>query len=306
MKASEFKDRRFDFYEFNPVQGCAVPHTIRNVNMVVSSPTATGKTVIAECAFAHHLAKDFGRVAYISPLRSLTMQKYSEWKEDYQFSQYEIIMSTGDQSAKAEELEMGRILLLTSEAFDSKTRHRTHEKWLQEIVYLVVDEAHTIGDPGRGDHLETALMRFTQINPAANICFLSATMKNASDVASWVKSLNGKDTVKIVSRWRPNKLVLNIHEIDEQGWNGWQAQIETAVVLASERKAGEKVIIFVHSKRTGNEIRKKLKEAKISSAFHNAALRPHKRKQIEELFISSISGLDVIVATSTLAAGVNL
>ena len=67
-----------------------------------------------------------------------------------------------------------------------------------------------------------------------------------------------------------------------------------------------KTIVFVHSKHTGREIMKRLRRLKIKSAFHNASVSGPVRRKIEEAFNKRMSGLNVLISTSTLGAGVNL
>ena len=65
-------------------------------------------------------------------------------------------------------------------------------------------------------------------------------------------------------------------------------------------------MVFVHSTITGAAIAKRLKSEGVRAAFHNASLAPAKRKKIEETFNSPDSGLNILVSTSTLSAGVNI
>jgi superfamily II helicase len=78
-----------------------------------------------------------------------------------------------------------------------------------------------------------------------------------------------------------------------------------AVELAIEASS-VKTIVFVHSKITGSEIAKRLKMRGVRCAFHNASIPLGKRKKIEEAFNNRMSGLNVMVSTSTLSAGVNM
>jgi replicative superfamily II helicase len=70
----------------------------------------------------------------------------------------------------------------------------------------------------------------------------------------------------------------------------------------------EKMVVFVHSKVTGKKIIKKILGLKlpVKCAFHNSSLLKNKRKEIENKFRDPHSGLNILVSTSTLSAGVNL
>jgi helicase len=168
---------------------------------------------------------------------------------------------------------------------------------------LCVDEAHLIGQKGRGDVVEVALMRFTEINPDARVVLLSATLSNVDDISKWLKSLNGKETIKIKSNWRPARIETRLHSFDEPAWD---SQIALAAQLAKESELGEKVVVFVHSKKMGKEISKLVRASGRDCAFHNASVSRNKRKKIEVAFNDPSSGLDILVSTSTLSAGVNI
>jgi DNA polymerase elongation subunit (family B) len=74
---------------------------------------------------------------------------------------------------------------------------------------VLVSNCHLLGMEGRGDHLESAMMRFSAINPKCKIIALSATMPNVKEIASWLTLLNGKKSLLIKSEWRP--VQLDIH-----------------------------------------------------------------------------------------------
>lgn len=145
-------------------------------------------------------------------------------------------------------------------------------------------------------------MRFTIMNPSARLILLSATMSNGRQVARWVKSLNNKNTKFVQSDWRPNKLNIETHVVED----GFDPKIEKAVEIGSRATFDKKVLIFVHSKTVGAEIKNRLGRKGVKCAFHNASLRRGVRENIERMFNSSHSGLNVLVSTSTLGAGVNV
>jgi len=122
-------------------------------------------------------------------------------------------------------------------------------------------------------------------------------MENAIEVARWVKSLNGKQTKCFESDWKPSHV-----EFEEVVAESAREVIDESVRIVKEGSG--KTVVFVHSKKSGREIVKRLKKVNIRSAFHNASVSKAARKKIEDQFNSG--GLDVLVSTSTLGAGVNL
>ena len=286
------------FAEFNVPQAAAVEFLDKDVNMVVSFETAVGKTVLAEGCFAYHLLGE-GRVAYVCPFKSLAEEKYDSWKDDPQLCSGGVVVSTSDMKTNPEECLDARMLIATNESFDAKSRSKAYAKWLRSLVCVVFDEAHMLADRRRGGALEASMMRLSEVNPGCRMVLLSASMANARDVASWVKSLNGKPTRCVESSWRPTRIDMEYHEVD-----GRREMICKAVELASERVG--KTVVFVHSKSVGAEVRKALKGKGVRCVFHNASVKPESRRKMERAFDSRFSGMDVLVSTSTLSAGVNI
>lgn len=300
MRTIEYPYYQPPFPEYNVAQSLAIPFLDKDNNMVVSFATAVGKTVLAEGAFAYHLQLNKEcKVIYVCPFRSLASEKYELWKKEPQLSKYGLIMSTSDTEVNILEND-ARIIITTSESFDSKTRSGIYREFLGQVSCVVFDEAHLMGDKNRGSSVEMSIIRMTRVNPSAKLILLSATMGNAMEISKWIKSLNNKPTKCITSSWRPVIVEKKYHSVGDN-----TEKINKAVELAKESQ-WFKTIIFVHSKITGAEIVKKLRSVGIRSVFHNASLTLKKRRLIEERFNDRMSGLNVIVATSTLSSGVNI
>ena len=287
------------FAEFNVAQEAVLPFLDQDVNLVISFETAVGKTVLAEGCFAHHLLNGDGRLAYVCPFKSLAYEKHTAWSEDMQLCSGGVSVSTSDIKTTPEECMDSRLLIATNESFDAKSRSRSYLKWVRSLECVVFDEAHMLSDKRRGGALEASMVRLSEVSPGCRMVLLSASMANAKEIAKWVKSLNGKPTKCVQSSWRPTRIDMEYHEV-----SGRTALISRAVELASERMG--KIVVFVHSKSLGNEIRKSLKRKRVRCAFHNASLKPAVRKKVEDAFNNKFSGMDVLVSTSTLGAGVNI
>ncbi|MHC4537231.1 MAG: DEAD/DEAH box helicase [Planctomycetota bacterium] len=307
MNTNKFPYYRLPFLTFNVAQEAVVPFLDQDCNIVICLKTAVGKTALAECAFGYHLTtSDDCKVLYSSPYKSLSREKFDSWNGDEQFSPHGVLLNTGDNTPEPHEYDTSRMIIITAETLDSKTRNPMHKEWLKKVSCVVFDEAHLIGKGDRGANLEAAMMRFSRINPQSRIILLSATLGNGMEVARWIKSLNNKPTKFIESDWRPNDLSISYHEIDDSDGESEQNKIAKAIELASQKRLNEKVIIFVHSKVLGAKLVNALNGKFIRSAFHNASVSSKRKAEIEEQFNDPYSGLDVVVATSTLAAGVNL
>jgi len=304
----------YPFDYFNPVQSEVYSHKDNSNNMIVSASTSAGKTIAAELLMDSTLHKD-QRIIYLSPLKTLTEEKYAEWQKRY--PEETIAIMTGDyllSTEKMDELLASRIVVMTSEMMDSRTRKFESERnqWMQEVGLVVVDESHILTN-SRGDAVETGIMRFTQHCPQARILFLSATMPNCDELGDWLTSLNGKNTDLIQSDWRPVKLEIHAAEYTEEtNHNGWIEywptefkKIQMAVDLVLS-KPEEKFLVFVHSKKTGRYLLNRLDEHNVNVSYHNADLDRRERMRIEKSFKDRNNGIRVLVSTSTNAWGVNL
>ncbi|HID09626.1 TPA: DEAD/DEAH box helicase, partial [Candidatus Micrarchaeota archaeon] len=120
--------RRHGFSELNPVQRAAAVHVLSGSNVVVSSPTASGKTVIAEMAILRALK--LGRKAvYTCPLSALASEHYREFRELY--PEYRVALSVGDFDSADLWAKDYDVIFTTYEKLDSIVRHGA--PWLSDV-----------------------------------------------------------------------------------------------------------------------------------------------------------------------------
>ncbi len=130
-------------------------------NFVIASPTASGKTLLAELAMLKSILHDSGKCLYVVPLNALAYEKYLNFKDNYS-AVANVGISTGDYESSSRYLERYDIIILTLEKLDSLTRVKP--SWLRQISVLVVDEAHVLGDTKSRPRLEGAIARFMSFN----------------------------------------------------------------------------------------------------------------------------------------------
>jgi len=249
---------------------------LKGKNLVLASPTASGKTLVAEfCALKHILEKD-GKVLYLTPLRALANEKYAEFKKYTAVKKrsgrkISVGISTGDFDSSDPWLERYDIIITTNEKADSLLRHRA--KWMDEISLVIADEVHLLNDAERGPTLEVVLARLMQINPDAQLLALSATVKNAEEAAEWLKAES------ITTEWRPIVLkegVLLQNEV--QFKDGGATKIEKhsanpAINLALNTiKTGGQALIFAATRKNSVSLAKKA-----SSEVEGLLSKPMKR-----------------------------
>ena len=326
--------------EFYPPQAEALPHVFEGKNVVMSVPTASGKSLVAYLAIINRLLKQGGKALYVVPLIALAKEKYEELKL-FESAGFRVGISTGDLDDSDPRLAKYDIIVCTSEKADSLLRHGV--RWVEEIQVLVIDEIHLIHDPSRGPTLEVLIARFQSMNPQTQIIALSATIENATELSLWLKA----QLVK--SDWRPVPLregVCYQHEIlfdDGKTTELSKSYPEELFSLVEQSLiGGGQVLVFVNTRRSTVSVAQKLggiveelssdnqkKDLKLLAeqmqkhpmehtsvdtelittirhgvAFHHAGLSSYHRKTVEESFKNGF--IKCIVATPTLAAGVNI
>lgn len=312
-------------------------------NILVSAPTASGKTLIAIIAMINYLSNKRGKVVYLSPLRALAAEKFSEFQklESLDFGKrIKVQISTGDYESVDAGLEKSDILILTNEKMDSIIRHSP--EWIEDIGLVIADEVHLIGDEDRGQTLEVVLTKLKLLKSKPQIVALSATITNVDELSEWLECKT------IENNWRPVPLYEGVYDGGSVIMNdGRQFEVEASIrgkpvdlgiesvmgggqsllfaetrtrssslaakasdailnlLKQSEREELEKISkkILEHNEHT--ELVKTLAElVKKGVAFHHAGLNPNCRQTVETEFRNG--RIKLLAATPTLAAGVNL
>lgn len=312
-------------------------------SIIVAAPTASGKTLIAMLGIIKHLSEKRGKIVYLSPLKALASEKFSEFKklESVDFGRkIKIQISTGDYDQTDKNLGSNDILVLTNEKMDSVIRQGA--EWLNKISLVIADEIHLLGDEDRGPTLEIVLTKLMLLQQKPQMLALSATVTNADEISKWL------DCKLVESNWRPVPLWEGVYD---QGMvtmqNQKDFQIETSIRGApvdlglDSLKNGGQAILFAEtrarsvslatkasdavSKRITDEEKKTLEQisqkilegnehtelirslatlVKKGVAFHHAGLNQNCRDIIESEFRNR--RIKILASTPTLAAGVNL
>jgi len=166
-------------------------------NLLVCTPTASGKTLIAELAALKSIIEGNGKAIYIVPLKALASEKYKDFKKRYE-GIARVALSIGDIDSSDSYLADYDLIIVTAEKLDSLIRHNV--PWLSLISTIIVDEIHLLNDPGRGPTLEILITILRQLLKKAQIIGLSATIGNPGELAEWLNAELVEDN------WRPVKL----------------------------------------------------------------------------------------------------
>jgi helicase len=324
---------------FPPQEDALKTDALNGKNLVLAIPTSSGKTLVAEICMLKAILDGKGKALYLVPLRSLAREKYIEFKK-YESLGITTSMSIGDYDSPGTRLKDADIIVLTTERADSIARHKA--EWLQEIGVIIIDEIHLVNDSNRGPTLEMVVAKMMQIISKVQIIALSATISNSEDIAGWLDA----DLVKSDWRPVPlNEGVYLDGDLDFSDGSSRHIRRKHETPLADLicdilDEEGQ-VLIFVSTRRYTMSVARKIarsvrpyispeslevlsKAAKriagresvpdaskvlarlmiAGTAFHHAGLNNQERTIVEDCFRNDL--LKVIVATPTLAAGVNL
>ncbi len=327
------------FDTFNPMQEKVLHSRWNTHNLVVASPTASGKTIIAELVGLESILNRGKKAMYTAPLRALASEHYNDFKKKYGESQkIKFAVSTGELDSSSKYLSNFDFIFTTFEKLDSLLIHRAD--WLQQIGVLIIDEVHEL-DSDRGATLEMIITKLRILNPKMQIVALSATIPNADELSAWLNA----DLVE--SSYRPVPLKEGVHYHQTLVFKDKEEkelsiedplealvsdtlnQKKQALVFANTRPRAESLakqtaviinpLLSVEEKKQLEKLSQKIENAleipteqcrrlasliKNGSAFHHAGLVSRQRELIEEHFRSGL--LKTISSTPTLAAGVNL
>ncbi|MGC8571839.1 MAG: DEAD/DEAH box helicase [Candidatus Micrarchaeia archaeon] len=328
--------------KFTPPQAEAIRCGLfERKNIVISSPTASGKTLIAELACINTIIRTNKKAVYVAPMRALVMEKYNEFKEAYPY--IKSVISIGDFDSSDPMLKNYDLLFVSTEKFDSLIRHKI--EWLDDIRCIVFDEVHMLDDLSRGPTLEI-LMTKLKSNKNIQIIALSATIGNPEDIAEWL------DAEVVKSDYRPIRLekgiiyknrfyTINKNNEEESIILKSSNDLPEHLILEDTLEKKKQIIIFYATKKNAEAgaqkaafivkdyindeekkellgISKKILEAsstpteqciKLSNlvkngvAFHHAGLLNNQRIIIEEAFKKNL--IKTICATTTLGYGIN-
>ena len=186
------------------------------LNLLVSAPTGSGKTVPAIYALIIYLMKGY-KCVYTAPIKVLSEQKYGDLKTDFENMFTEICgreirigMMTGDtQINRDADVIVGTPEIIRNSLYNfknnkiKKSEKELKDNFLDKLGCVIFDEVHYFNDKERGGVYEEiiTLSSILFINPIALI-MLSATIENPQRFCNWITETSKKNTklIKITKR----------------------------------------------------------------------------------------------------------
>ncbi len=294
-----------------PAQDEAIIEIVSGSNVILSTPTGTGKSLVAVAAHAACLARG-GRTYYTAPIKALVSEKFFALVDI--FGAANVGMVTGDSSVNPD----APIICCTAEILANLALRQGADAAADQVV---MDEFHYYGDPDRGWAWQVPLL----LLPRAQFVLMSATLGDVTAIADDLSRRTGRPTARITGVERPVPLHFSyartpVHETVEELLQTGQAPVY--VVHFSQAAAMERAQALSSIRIVSREQRDAIADAiggfRFTTAFgrmlsryvragigvHHAGMLPRYRRLVETLAQRGL--LRVICGTDTLGVGINV
>lgn len=298
-------------FRLYPAQDEAVMELVTGSNVILSTPTGSGKSLVAVAAHFAALAAGT-RSFYTAPIKALVSEKFFALVDI--FGAENVGMVTGDSSVNPE----APIICCTQEILANLSLRHGDDT---PVELVIMDEFHFYADPERGWAWQVPILRM----PKAQFLLLSATLGDIDWLAEDLTKRTGRSTATVTGVDRPVPLhffyaTTPIHETIEELLTTNQAPIY--VVHFSQAAALERaqaltsVKVIDRAKR--DEIAEIIGDFRFTTKFgqtlsrlirsgigvHHAGMLPKYRRLVEQL--AQRGFLRVICGTDTLGVGINV
>lgn len=187
-------------FTLDPFQQEAIEWLNQGESLLVSAPTGTGKTLVADY-LVDEIHRKRGQVVYTAPIKALSNQKFKEFKA--LLGEEHVGILTGDVVKNPG----GSVLIMTTEIF--RNLLLTDPDRLAHTRYVIFDEIHYIDDPVRGSVWEESLIFMP---PQMRFLGLSATIPNVDELARWISNIQGSEVRVIYHGERAVPLEHHLYE----------------------------------------------------------------------------------------------
>ena len=294
-----------------PHQDEALIEVLSGSNVVVTTPTGSGKSLIATAA--HFAARATGRrTYYTAPIKALVSEKFFALVDT--FGAANVGMVTGDASVNGD----APIVCCTAEILANIALREGADA---DVGQVVMDEFHFIADPDRGWAWHVPLVEL----PQAQFVIMSATLGDVTKLAGRLEATTDRPTAVIGGVTRPVPLsyawslepihetisqlvathqapVYVVHSTQAAAVERAQALLSQGVTDAGRRaELAEELKGFPFASGFGQSLAKLLRAG---IAVHHAGMLPRYRRLVERLAQRGL--LAVICGTDTLGVGINV
>ncbi|KAI3768772.1 hypothetical protein L2E82_19605 [Cichorium intybus] len=290
----------FTFRYFNSLQSeCFSACFHSDINMVISAPTGSGKTVLFELCILRLLSKFISQEGrfnhtkgtlksiYISPSKALVQEKLRSWNQKLGSWGINCLELTGDnESYNKKNLQEADIILTTPEKFDAVTRFGIQDgglSFFSDISLILIDEVHLLNDP-RGAALEAIVSRIKMIgrspqmetSPLAHVRFLavSATIPNIDDLAEWLM-VPIQGIKRFGEEMRPVKLTTKVFGYTPAKNDFlFERRLQNYIFdLLMQYSSGKSALVFCSTRKGAQEAAQRLAQTVMTHGYSNPFIK---------------------------------
>jgi superfamily II DNA/RNA helicase len=293
-----------------PHQDEAVLEILGGANVVLATPTGSGKSLVALAAHAAALAR--GEVTYYTaPIKALVSEKFFDLCEV--FGTDDVGMLTGDASVNAD----APVICCTAEVLANIA---LREGSAADVGLVVMDEFHFYAEPDRGWAWQVPLLEL----PQAQFVLMSATLGDMTELASDLTRRNGRETALVTEAERPVPLSFSwsltplsetleelvsthqspayvVHFTQKDAVDHATSLLTASYLPKPSPELAERLVGVRFAAGFGKTLAKLLKRG---IGVHHAGMLPRYRRLVEQLAQAGL--LTVICGTDTLGVGINV
>ncbi|XP_057464272.1 DExH-box ATP-dependent RNA helicase DExH17 isoform X1 [Actinidia eriantha] len=307
----------FSFRYFNSLQSeCFSSCFLSDVNMVISAPTGSGKTVLFELCMLRLLSRFISaegrfihikgtlKTIYIAPSKALVQEKLRDWNHKLGSWGINCLELTGDNEAyNIRNIQEADVIVTTPEKFDAVTRYRIKDgglSFFSDIALVVIDEVHLLNDP-RGAALEAIVSRIKLLacNPemksstlsCVRFLAVSATIPNIGDLAEWLM-VPFQGIKRFGEEMRPVKLTTKVFGYTPAKNDFlFEKRLQNYIFdLLMQYSRGKSALIFCSTRKGAQEAAQRLSQIAMTFGHSNPFIKD--REQQERLREASLSCSD--------------
>lgn len=189
-----------------------------NKDCVITMPTGSGKSFIAELAIAQALAS--GWVLYIAPTNALVHQIRRDLKDDLSdFSEINIRSFVGGEeytSLSEENIDIDEKFIAVMTPEKCALAIRLYPDLFESCALCVFDECHLLNDENRGTNADILLTSLIRITKNMKLLLMSAMISNGDVLADWLNKVHGQNAICKSITWRPTRTLRSMVAVDNQ------------------------------------------------------------------------------------------
>ena len=305
-------------HEPTEIQKQVIPKILDGKNILIISPTGSGKTEAAMLPVMHMIVEEKNRdtgkgikCIYITPLRALNRDMLLRLNYFGKRLNLKVAVRHGDTSKserRKQSLNPPDILITTPETFQILFLGKRLRESLKNVDFVVIDEVHELAGDERGAQMSVALERLRNI-AEFQVIGLSATVGNPEEVARFLSPVKEVEIVEVKEGRNLNVEIRtpSVLREDIAATMGCDVNYASSLVeMWEEASKHRATLLFVNTRCTAEDIAMRyniwLKNPPV--AVHHGSLSKEHRVSVEEEFKAGKKKM--LVCTSSLELGIDV